>query len=126
MRSFRAHFFADRQLKAIGKRSGKWQKIKKAAGHGRQQRFAEETERLYSEEGCNGGGHSLGGAMSAVYAADHGDELKGIVLLAAYATKKLNDDLMEVVLYGSEDGVLNRAKIVESRKFAQRHLKGYK
>ena len=64
------------------------------------------------------GGHSLGGAMSAVYAADHGDELKGIVLLAAYATKKLNDDLMEVVLYGSEDGVLNRAKIVESRKFA--------
>ena len=68
--------------------------------------------------GISNGGHSLGGAMSAVYAADHGDELKGIVLLAAYATKKLNDDLMEVVLYGSEDGVLNRAKIVESRKFA--------
>ena len=80
----------------------------------------------YDYENWYIGGHSLGGAMSAVYAADHGDELRGTVLLAAYATKKLNDDLMEVVLYGSEDGVLNRAKIVESRKFAQRHLKGYK
>ena len=64
------------------------------------------------------GGHSLGGAMSAVYAADHGDELKGIVLLAAYATKKLDDDLLEIVIYGSEDGVLNRAKIEEGRQFA--------
>ena len=64
------------------------------------------------------GGHSLGGAMSAVYAADHGDELKGIVLLAAYATKKLDDDLLEIVVYGSGDGVLNRAKTEEGRQFA--------
>ena len=81
-------------------------------------RFAEEGMDVCLVKMPFRGGHSLGGAMSAVYAADHGDELKGIVLLAAYATKKLNDDLMEVVLYGSEDGVLNRAKIVESRKFA--------
>ena len=79
---------------------------------------ASDVMAQYDYENWYIGGHSLGGAMSAVYAADHGDELKGIVLLAAYATKKLNDDLMEVVLYGSEDGVLNRAKIVESRKFA--------
>ena len=79
---------------------------------------ASDVMAQYEYENWYIGGHSLGGAMSAVYAADHGDELKGIVLLAAYATKKLNDDLMEVVLYGSEDGVLNRAKIVESRKFA--------
>ena len=64
------------------------------------------------------GGHSLGGAMSAVYAADHGDKLRGVVLLAAYATKKLGDDLEEIVLYGSEDRVLNVGKIVEGRKFA--------
>ena len=64
------------------------------------------------------GGHSLGGAMSAVYAADHGDKLKGVVLLAAYATKNLDDDLVEIVLYGSEDGVLNRSKTEEGRQFA--------
>ncbi len=64
------------------------------------------------------GGHSLGGAMSAVWAADHGDKLQGIVLLAAYATKKLDDDLVEIVLYGSEDGVLNKDKTEEGRQFA--------
>jgi hypothetical protein len=64
------------------------------------------------------GGHSLGGAMSAVYAADHADKLRGVVLLAAYATKKLDDDLKEIVLYGSEDRVLNVGKIVDGRKFA--------
>ena len=56
--------------------------------------------------------------MSAVFAADHGDELRGAVLLAAYATKKLDDDLLEIVIYGSEDGVLNRAKTEEGRQFA--------
>ena len=30
------------------------------------------------------GGHSLGGAMAANYAADHGDRIRGLVLLAAY------------------------------------------
>ena len=72
----------------------------------------------YDYENWYIGGHSLGGAMSAVYAADHGDELRGTVLLAAYATKKLNDDLVEIVLYGSEDGVLNKDKTEEGRQFA--------
>ena len=79
---------------------------------------ASDVMARYDHENWYIGGHSLGGAMSAVYAADHGDELRGTVLLAAYATKKLNDDLVEIVLYGSEDGVLNRGKIVEGRKFA--------
>lgn len=35
------------------------------------------------------GGHSLGGAMAAVYAADHTSELDGLVVLAAYPTKSL-------------------------------------
>ena len=48
---------------------------------------ASDVMAQYEYENWYIGGHSLGGAMSAVYAADHGDELKGIVLLAAYATK---------------------------------------
>ena len=64
------------------------------------------------------GGHSLGGAMSAAYAADHADRLNGVVLLAAYATGKLDDSLVEVVVYGGQDGVLNVGKIEEGREFA--------
>ena len=57
------------------------------------------------------GGHSLGGAMAASYAAKHQDKLKGVVLLAAYPTKEL--DIPVLSIYGSEDGVLNRQKYKE-------------
>ena len=76
---------------------------------------ASDVMAQYDYENWYIGGHSLGGAMSAVFAADHGDELRGAVLLAAYATKKLDDDLLEIVIYGSEDGVLNRNEYEENR-----------
>ena len=57
------------------------------------------------------GGHSLGGAMAANYAASHGDRLRGLVLLAAYATRPLDPGLQVLVVVGSEDGVVNRAKL---------------
>lgn len=54
-------------------------------------------------------GHSLGGAMAAQYASGHEDELQGVLLLAAYAASDLSTtDLAIDVVYGSEDGVLNR------------------
>ncbi len=57
------------------------------------------------------GGHSLGGAMAAAYAVGHSGELDGLILLAAYSTKDLNDSGLEVLsVYGSEDRVLNREK----------------
>ncbi len=67
------------------------------------------------------GGHSLGGAMAAVYAADQledGDlRLDGLVLMAAYPTKSLQSaDMSVLTIYGSEDGVLNMEKIAEGRK----------
>ena len=63
------------------------------------------------------GGHSLGGAMAAVYAADHGEELSGLILLAAYATKPLDERLAVMELHGSEDGVLNRASLEKGRQY---------
>ncbi len=57
------------------------------------------------------GGHSLGGAMAAAYAADHPDRLTGVILLAAYPTKALDKSLTEISIYGSGDGVLNREKV---------------
>lgn len=67
------------------------------------------------------GGHSLGGAMAAVYAADlleDGDLwLDGLVLMAAYPTKSLqNADMKVLTIYGSEDGVVNMKKVAEGRK----------
>ena len=66
------------------------------------------------------GGHSLGGAMAASYAAEHDDEdtkLTGLILLAAYPTKNLGiSDLHVLTVYGSEDGVLNMTKIADGRE----------
>ena len=56
-------------------------------------------------------GHSLGGAMASRWAAAHSGELDGLVLLAAYPTQKLPEELKVLVLYGSEDGVLNRVNL---------------
>ncbi len=63
------------------------------------------------------GGHSLGGSMAAQYAADHADDgaLAGLVLLGAYAASDLSaTDLGALVVYGSEDRVLNRDKLADS------------
>ena len=64
------------------------------------------------------GGHSLGGAMAAQYAAGHSDQLTGLILFAAYPTKKLDDSLLELSIYGSEDRVLNMEKVEEGKAFA--------
>ena len=61
------------------------------------------------------GGHSLGGAMAANYAAKHPDKIEGLVLLAAYSSKPLPEDLSVLSVYGSEDGVLNRNKYEENK-----------
>ena len=60
------------------------------------------------------GGHSLGGAMAAEYAAGNHAKLKGVVLLGAYSTKELDDSLHVISVYGSEDGVLNRTRMKKS------------
>ena len=64
------------------------------------------------------GGHSLGGAMAASYASKHGDALKGVILCAAYPTAELDNDLTEILLYGSEDQVVNLEKIEEGAQYA--------
>ena len=39
------------------------------------------------------GGHSLGGAAAALYAAGHREQVQGLILLGAYPTKQLGKDL---------------------------------
>lgn len=60
------------------------------------------------------GGHSLGGVVAATYTADHADALEGIALLAAYSTEDLNvGSLRAIVLYGSNDLVVNRENLAK-------------
>ena len=62
------------------------------------------------------GGHSLGGAMAASFAAEHPETFDGLILLAAYSTEDLTESGLDVwSLYGSEDGVLNFEKYEEYR-----------
>lgn len=66
------------------------------------------------------GGHSLGGAMAANYLAEHekDNKISGLILLAAYPTKDLKTSNAKVLmLYGTNDGVLNREKVKEGRKY---------
>ncbi|MGN1033773.1 MAG: alpha/beta hydrolase, partial [Intestinibacter sp.] len=63
------------------------------------------------------GGHSLGGAMASSFAAEHQRDLKGLVLLAAYPTDKLEIPVLSI--YGSEDGVLNKEKYKASIDLAE-------
>ncbi len=71
------------------------------------------------------GGHSLGGAMAAMYAADHGSDFSGVILLAAYPSQKLPDTLTEIQLIGSEDRIINRDKVKQGQAYAPPHFVEY-
>ena len=58
------------------------------------------------------GGHSLGGAMAASYAASNAGRIEGVALFAAYASDDLAALGLKVeVVFGSNDGVVNRDKL---------------
>lgn len=61
------------------------------------------------------GGHSLGGAMAAAYAAEHAEAFDALLLLGAYSTADLSHtDLRVLSVYGTEDGVMNRENYQKS------------
>lgn len=59
------------------------------------------------------GGHSLGGVMAVEYASSH--DLEGIILLASYPTKAVDEPIL--LLYGTDDGVLNMDRVEEASRF---------
>lgn len=63
------------------------------------------------------GGHSFGGAVAAMYAQKHPQGIRGLILLAAYPTGELDDDLAVLSMYGSEDGVLKRENLEKGRSY---------
>ncbi len=60
------------------------------------------------------GGHSLGGAMAASYAEGNAGKFAGVALLAAYGSENLAATGLRVeVVYGSNDGVVNRESLAK-------------
>lgn len=54
------------------------------------------------------GGHSLGGAVAGIWAADNASKVEGVALLAAYSTKDLSAFGNNIALvYGTNDGVVS-------------------
>lgn len=65
------------------------------------------------------GGHSLGGSMAALFADNHRDQIKGLVLWASYpaSSNDLADSTIKVVsIYATRDGLASQDKIDASRK----------
>lgn len=63
------------------------------------------------------GGHSLGGSMAASYVAEHAEDYKGLILLAAYATEDIRQSGLRVIsVYGDKDGVLDMEKYAGNLK----------
>lgn len=62
-------------------------------------------------------GHSLGGAVAAMYTSENLDKVDGLILLAAYPTKELSNDLKILSIYGDRDGVLNKEKYEEGKQY---------
>lgn len=75
------------------------------------------------------GGHSLGGAMAADFAAENSG-IEGVVLLAAFPSKDLsNTDMRVLSIYGSNDGILDmksyeRAKSKLPSDFTEQVIEG--
>ena len=61
-------------------------------------------------------GHSFGGSTAAMYFSNaKSDAFKGIIFLASYSTKKIDDSFHCLSLYGTNDLVLNKAEYENNR-----------
>ena len=63
--------------------------------------------------------------MAATYAAGHSGQINGVILLAAYPTKPLDESLLAITIYGSEDHVLNMKKLNAAKRFLPENSKEY-
>lgn len=63
------------------------------------------------------GGHSMGGAVAAIYAENRPEEVEGVVLLAAYPPDDslLDNDIAIASIYGTDDGIATLDEIDASR-----------
>ena len=63
------------------------------------------------------GGHSLGGTIAANYTASHNLKLSGVFMLAAYPSEVMDENIKAIIIYGSEDGILNMERLKEADQY---------
>ena len=80
---------------------------------------ADKAEEIRHYDKCYIGGHSLGGAIAADYAAQSDRELEGVILLASYPVRQLKDKTSLLNIYGSEDGIVNMDKVSNVKKYVR-------
>ena len=68
-------------------------------------------------------GHSLGGIAASMYVSRNKEKVKGLILLAAYSTDKIDDSIKVLSIYGSLDGVLNMNKYKSNKNNLGNNLK---
>ena len=61
-------------------------------------------------------GHSLGGTAAAGIAADHPDDIKSLILLAAYPSKEIPGNVRLCSIYGDADDVLELNEYEKHKK----------
>lgn len=86
---------------------------------------ADEVISLYSYENRYIGGHSLGGCVAADYASKHADEVEGVIFLASYPAKAMDDRLKCISIYGSDDGVLNWSRMTKAGRYLPKNTEKY-
>ena len=64
------------------------------------------------------GGHSLGGVVGSLYLQKHAEDFDGLILFASYTNKQMPDSIKEIVIVGSEDGVINWEALEKGRELA--------
>lgn len=81
---------------------------------------ANQVLKAYPQQSFVIGGHSLGGAMAARYAASQLERIDGVIFLGAYPDKRgdlKEADVPVLSLLGSRDGVIDRKKYEENKQF---------
>lgn len=81
------------------------------------QNAAEELLDKYTYEEWTIAGHSMGGLVATNFAISHPEQVKNVVLLAAYSTKPLPETVRFLSIYGDQDGCLNRASYETGKSF---------
>lgn len=62
-------------------------------------------------------GHSMGGAVATMYTEKNASKIKGVILLAAYPTKKMPEHVKLLSIYGAKDGVLRMEKYSKGKSY---------
>lgn len=86
---------------------------------------ADQIDELKGYDHIYIGGHSLGGAVASIYAAENSDLIDGLILIASYPDKQLDENMDVISIYGSNDLILNRDNYEESKKYISGKLIEY-